>query len=113
MKKFIAVVAALFCFVGFTFADDLEELQRDPNAVDLSVQTIVPEDQHTTNKTAKVEIVYTPLTDEAHVYYTCVAVTYDQGEAMNTVLVRTLFCSLIFQDTEKKTKYAIWVQVAE
>ncbi|MBQ9206165.1 MAG: hypothetical protein IJ158_05570 [Treponema sp.] len=98
MKKFIAVVAALFCFVGFTFADDLEELQRDPNAVDLSVQTIVPEDQHTTNKTAKVEIVYTPLTDEAHVYYTCVAVTYDQGEAMNTVLA-------CLQDFQKGNQY--------
>ena len=98
MKKFIAVMAALFCFAGFTFADELEELQKDPNAVDLTTRSIVPEDQHTTNKTAKVQIDYTPLTDEVHIYYTCVAVTYDQGEAMNTVLA-------CLQDFQKENQY--------
>ena len=98
MKKFIAVMAALFCFAGFTFADELEELQKDPNAVDLSQRTIIPEDQHTTNKTAKVQIDYTPLTDEVHIYYTCMSVSYDQGEAMNTVLA-------CLQDFQKENQY--------
>ena len=99
MKKIIAVIAALFCFAGFTFAEeDLSELQKDPNAVDLTTRVIIPEEQHTTNKTAKVQIEYTPLTDEAHVYYTCVNVTYDQGEAMNTVLA-------VLQDFQKENQY--------
>ena len=86
MKKFIAIVVALFCFAGFAFADELEELQKDPNYVDLSTRVIIPENQHTTNKTATVQIEYTPLTDEAHIYYQCLSVSFDQGEAMNTVL---------------------------
>ena len=98
MKKFFAVVAALFCFAGFAVADELEELQKDPNAVDLTSRTITPEDQHTTNKTASVKIDYTPLTDEVHIYYTCHAVTYDQGEAMNTVLA-------CLQDFQKENQY--------
>ena len=98
MKKIFAIAVALFCFAGVTFGDDLAELQKDPNAVDLTTRTIVPEDQHTTNKTAKVQIEYTPLTDEAHVYYTCMAVSYDQGEAMNTVLA-------CLQDFQKEYQY--------
>jgi len=98
MKKYLAIIAALFCFAGFTFADELEELQKDPNAVDLTTRSIVPEDQHTTNKTAKVQIDYTPLTDEAHIYYTCMAVSFDQGEAMNTVLA-------CLQDFQKDNQY--------
>ena len=86
MKKLFAVITVLFCFVGFNFAEDLDELQKDPNYVDLSTRAIIPENQHTTNKTASVKIEFTPLTDEAHVYYTCMAVSFDQGEAMNTVL---------------------------
>ena len=86
MKKLIAIVAALFCFTGISFAEELDELTKDKQAELMVTRTIVPEDQHTTNKTAKVQIDYTPLTDEAHVYYTCIAVSYDQGEAMNTVM---------------------------
>ena len=66
--------------------------------VDTSTRLIIPEDQHTTSKTAKVQIEYTPLTDEAHVYYTCMAVSYDQGEAMNTVLA-------CLQDFQKENQY--------
>ena len=99
MKKFIAVVAALFCFAGFTFAEeDLSELQKDPNYVDLSTRVIIPENQHTTNKTATVQIEYTPLTDEAHIYYQCLSVSFDQGEAMNTVLA-------CLQDFQKGNQY--------
>ncbi|WP_407426511.1 hypothetical protein [Treponema sp.] len=98
MKKLIAIVAALFCFTGISFAEELDELTKDKQAELMVTRTIVPEDQHTTNKTAKVQIDYTPLTDEAHVYYTCIAVSYDQGEAMNTVLA-------CLQDFQKENQY--------
>ena len=52
----------------------------------LNIETIIPEDQHVTNKTARVELQYTPLTDEVRLFYTCHAVAFDQGEAMNTAL---------------------------
>ena len=61
-------------------------------------RTITPEEQHVTNKTAKVQIEYTPLTDEVHIYYTCMAVSYDQGEAMNSVLA-------CLQDFQKQNQY--------
>lgn len=98
MKRFFAIITALFCFAGLVFADELEELQKDPNAVDLTTRMIIPEEQHTTNKTAKVQIEYTPLTDEVHIYYTCIAVSFDQGEAMNTVLA-------CLQDFQKENQY--------
>ena len=98
MKKFFAVLTALFCFAGFTFAEDLEELQKDPNFVDTTTRLVIPEDQHTTNKSASVKIEYTPLTDEVHIYYTCLTVSFDQGEAMNTVLA-------CLQDFQKENQY--------
>ena len=101
MKKLIAVMAALFCFPGFTFAEEYSELEMNPDnheKVLMKTREIIPEEQHTTNKTASVKIEYTPLTDEAHVYYTCMAVSYDQGEAMNTVLA-------CLQDFQKENQY--------
>ncbi len=101
MKKLIAVMAALFCFAGFTFAEEYSELEMNPDnreKVLMKTREIIPEEQHTTNKTASVKIEYTPLTDEAHVYYTCMAVSYDQGEAMNTVLA-------CLQDFQKENQY--------
>lgn len=91
----------LFAFVGFTFADELEELQNNPNDVDLSVRVFAPENQHTTNKTASVQIAYTPLTDEVHIYYTCFSVSFDQGEAMNTILA----CLQDFQNENQYYSY--------
>ncbi|MBQ0051843.1 MAG: hypothetical protein KBT11_07255 [Treponema sp.] len=84
MKKIFAVLTALLCFAGFAFADEVSDLLKEPQ--DSTTRTIVPEEQHTVNKTAKVMIEYTPLVDEVHIYYTCMAVSYDQGEAMNTVM---------------------------
>ncbi len=84
MKKLFAIAAAIFCLSGFVFADEVEDLLKDP--VGNETRIIVPEDQHVTNKTAKVQLEYTPLTDEVRLYYTCHAVAFDQGEAMNTAL---------------------------
>ena len=96
MKKIFAVIAALMCFSGYAFSDEVEDLLKQPQ--DTLTRTITPEEQHVTNKTAKVQIEYTPLTDEVHIYYTCMAVSYDQGEAMNSVLA-------CLQDFPKQNQY--------
>ena len=84
MKKIFALVAAVFCFSAVAFADEIDDLLKPQP--DNGIETIIPEDQHVTNKTARVELQYTPLTDEVRLFYTCHAVAFDQGEAMNTAL---------------------------
>ena len=84
MKKIFAVVEAVFCFYAVAFADEIDDLLKPQP--DNGIETIIPEDQHVTNKTARVELQYTPLTDEVRLFYTCHAVAFDQGEAMNTAL---------------------------
>ncbi|MCR5172316.1 MAG: hypothetical protein K6B73_05580 [Treponema sp.] len=96
MKKFFAVITAMICLTGAVFADELEDLLKEP--VGNEIQTIIPEDQHVTNKTAKVRLEYTPLTDEVRLYYTCAAVQFDQGEAMNTALA-------VLKDFQEKNQY--------
>ncbi len=84
MKKIFAFVAAVFCLSAVAFADDIDDLLKpEPSNI---TETIIPEDQHVKNKTAKVELQYTPLTDEVRLFYTCHAVAFDQGEAMNTAI---------------------------
>ncbi len=84
MKKIFAFVAAVFCLSAVAFADDIDDLLKpEPSNI---TETIIPEDQHVTNKTAKVELQYTPLTDEVRLFYTCHAVAFDQGDAMNTAI---------------------------
>ena len=51
-----------------------------------TTQIIIPSEQHTVDQTATVKIEYMPMYDEARIYYECMYVTYDRGEAMNTVL---------------------------
>lgn len=96
MKKIFALIAALLCFTGYAFSDEVSDLLKEPE--DTMTRTIVPEDQHVTNKTAKVELEYTPLTDEVRIYYTCMAVSYDQTEAMSSVLA-------CLQDFQKQNQY--------
>lgn len=96
MKKFFALIVALLCLSGYAFSDEVSDLLKGPD--DTTTRTIVPEDQHVTNKTAKVQIEYTPFTDEVHIYYTCMAVSYDQGEAMNSILA-------CLQDFQKQNQY--------
>ncbi|HAC32497.1 MAG TPA: hypothetical protein DCF70_07730 [Treponema sp.] len=96
MKKFFAVITAMLCLTGAVFADEVEDLLKEP--VSNEIQTIIPEDQHVTNKTAKVRLEYTPLTDEVRLYYTCAAVQFDQGEAMNTALA-------VLKDFQEKNQY--------
>lgn len=85
-RKYIILTAVLACLSGLVFAQNVDEYlpKKEP---DYTVETIVPEDQHVgSNKTAKVELQYTPGTDEVRLFYTCHAVAFDQGEAMNTAI---------------------------
>ncbi len=103
MKKFIAIFVALFCFAGLSFADEIDDLTKDKTDL-MKTQRISPEDQHTTNRTAKVYIDYTPLTDEAHLYYECMAVSFDQGDAQDTAIA-------CLQDFQKQYQYFNYKQL--
>ena len=63
-----------------------------------STYVIIPEDQHCTDKNASVKIEYSPIYDEVRIYYETLYVTYDRGEAMNTVMA-------VLQDFQKENKY--------
>ncbi|MDY4832937.1 MAG: hypothetical protein SO161_10515, partial [Treponema sp.] len=65
----------------------------------LKTLTIIPENQHCTDKNASVKIEYMPIYDEVRIYYETLYVTYDEGEAMNTVLA-------CLQDFQKEYKYS-------
>ena len=99
MKKVFVLLLSIFMLVGNVFAQsEASALPDEKDKVDLSKKVIVPENQHTTDKTAKVKIEYIPMTDEARIYYTAMYVTYDSGEAMNTVLA-------CLEDFTKQNKY--------
>ncbi|MBP5283621.1 MAG: hypothetical protein J6Y93_03035 [Treponema sp.] len=104
MKRLLAVVAAVFCFMGAVFADETSDafdiIKPEPSKETVK---IVPENQypelHPTSKSScQVYMEYTPLTNEVHIYYTCNMAAYDQGEAMNTVMA-------ILKDFQKENGY--------
>ena len=64
----------------------------------LTTQLITPENQHCTDKNANVKIEYQPMHDELRIYYETLYVTFDKGEAMNTVMA-------CLQDFVKDNKY--------
>ena len=49
-------------------------------------EIIIPKDFHSTDTTASIKIEYSPMFDEVRIYYECMYVTYDRGQAMNAVL---------------------------
>ena len=49
-------------------------------------EIIIPKDFHARDTTASVKIEYSPMYDEVRIYYECMYVTYDRGDAMNSVL---------------------------
>ncbi|MDE5898634.1 MAG: hypothetical protein K2H09_05155 [Treponemataceae bacterium] len=99
MKKAVLVFLSVFFTAGILFAQsEVSALPDESDTVDLSTKIIVPENQHTTDKTAKVKIEYIPMFDEVRIYYTCMYVTYDAGEAMNSVLA-------CLEDFTKENRY--------
>lgn len=85
MKKGLLVLFSLFFVLGASFAQDMSGIIDDANKVDLSTKIITPKEQHTTDKTASIKIEYIPMVDEVRIYYTSMYVTYDAGEAMNSI----------------------------
>ena len=107
MKK---VLLALLMFVSFCFglfaqeitttgesAYDMENYETDK----LKTEVIIPENQHLEDQTGSVKIEYMPMYDEVRIYYECMYVTYDRGQAMNTVLE----CLADFQNEHKYIGY--------
>ena len=101
MKKLITLLACLTVLGGFVMAEPVSdepfERERFENEK-TSTYTIIPEEQHCTDKNASVRIEYSPIYDEVRIYYETLYVTYDRGEAMNTVIA-------CLQDFEKENKY--------
>ena len=88
MKKiFVLLTVALFA-VGAAFAQTSTEDAANP-PVDISTQVRQIEDVyadfHPTAKSVSIDLEYTPLTGEVIINYTCMAASFDQGEAMNTI----------------------------
>jgi hypothetical protein len=101
MKKYFTMVLCVLFLTGSVFAQTAVDAtdDTDNNSADSrTVQMVTPKDQHTTNKTAKVEIEFIPLSDEVRIYYTCMDVTFDQGEAMNTIYA-------CLEDFKKQNQY--------
>jgi hypothetical protein len=61
---------------------DVEQFEANKT----KTEVIVPKDFHTEDTTASVKIEYSPVHDEVRIYYECMNVTYDEGQAMNAVL---------------------------
>lgn len=72
-------------------------------------EIIVPKEQHLSDETGSVKIEYMPMFDEVRIYYECMYVTYDRGEAMNTVLE----CLADFQKEHKYFSYRYMVDDRE
>ena len=85
MKKSIAIIFTIMLAAGSVFAQSTASALPDEK-VDISTKTIIPQDFHTTEKTAKVRIEYIPMSDEARIFYTAMYVRYEEGEAMNSVM---------------------------
>ncbi|MFA6938629.1 MAG: hypothetical protein WCQ67_10395 [Treponema sp.] len=97
MKKFIMILAMTAVVFAGVFAQDADSKDKELRAElagagqqDNSVQTIQIEDKyaslHPSATNVTIELRYTPLTGEVRLYYTCMAASYQQGEAMNTAM---------------------------
>ena len=104
MKKILSILAVFAVLMGSIFAETIGDNPDDPFERDrferekLTTQLITPENQHCTDKNANVKIEYQPMHDELRIYYETLYVTFDKGEAMNTVMA-------CLQDFVKDNKY--------
>lgn len=103
MKKILALFTVLLSLsAAAVFAQTDTETKEAFDVIkpeqDSLTRDIIPEKQHTTNKTAKVRLEYTPLTGEVRLFYTVMAVSYDPGEAMNTALA-------VYEDFAEENQY--------
>lgn len=106
MKRRIIAASFLAALCIALFAQeipsaDAQKTEEEIETQKLKTEVIIPENQHLYDETASVKIEYMPLYDEVRIYYECMYVTYDRGEAMNTVLE----CLADFQKEHKYFNY--------
>ncbi|WP_443736788.1 hypothetical protein [Treponema sp.] len=106
MKKifalFVAAALGTAIFAQTTTADPTIEALNAQTAEERATQVIKIEDKyadlHPKTKSVNLELEYTPLTGEVRFYYTCMAASYDQGEAMNTAMA-------VYENFAKENKF--------
>ena len=104
MKKIFALLSCLTVLGGVMLAQTANPNSEDPferekfDTEKTSTYVVIPENQHCTDKNASVRIEYSPIYDEVRIYYETLYVTYDRGEAMNTVIA-------CLQDFQKENNY--------
>ena len=108
MKKIFLISAILMLGTGL-FAQgitgkgatedygDAEQFEANKTKTEI----IIPKEIHSADTSATVRIEYQPIHDEVRLYYECLNVTYDEGEAMNAVLE----CLNDFKLEHKYTSY--------
>lgn len=85
MKKIITLFASLLFVMFATFAQESFDIPEE-KPVDTTVEVITPKNIHSDIRTAAVRIEYTRMADEVRIYYSCLDVQFDQGDAMNAIL---------------------------
>lgn len=85
MKKFLGIIAIMMSLSMVYAKDKSADIDEESASMDTSVQVIVPEDIHSTNKTAQVRIEYIAALDEVRIYYSCLEVSFKEGEARETI----------------------------
>ena len=91
MKKILTLCAcALLATALMTAQTTPTSVEEDKNPkVDISTRVRQIEDTyaefHPTASMVTLDLEYTPLTGEVIINYTCMAASFDQGEAMNTI----------------------------
>ena len=87
MKKLVALCTIALVAVGAIFAQTSTQDAAAPN-VDISTMVRQIDDDyaefHPTASNVDLDLEYTPLSGEVIINYTCMAASFDQGEAMNT-----------------------------
>ena len=97
MKKIFMILAMTAVVFAGVFAQEEDSKDKQLKAElagaekqDISTQVIQIEDKyadlHPSATNVTIELEYTPLTGEVRFYYTCMAASYQQGEAMNTAM---------------------------
>ena len=98
MKKILTLLALFAVLMGSVFAETIGDNPDDPferdrfereklttQVINMDLTTIgLKESEIDKNATVKIE--YMPMHDELRIYYETLYVTFDKGEAMNTVM---------------------------
>ena len=100
MKKIFTLLSCLFIASAVMFAAPVDD-DFTYEEEKVTMETIVPENQHCTDKNASIKIEYMPMYDEIRIYYETLYVSYDRGEAMNSVIA----CVEDFMKEKKYTRY--------